>query len=195
MNNTPTIETERLVLRKFNTDDINAFYTIFSDKSVNKYLPWYPVTSLENAKRMMETKYLDVYKQEFGYQYAICLKEDNIPIGYIGISDNESYDLGYGLLKEYWHKGIVTEACNSLLQRLNDDNIPFITATHDVDNPRSGSVMKALGMKYQYSYVEQWMPKDIQVTFRLYLLNLDHNSERTFMKYWNKYENHFIEIT
>ena len=28
-----------------------------------------------------------------------------------------------------------------------------------------------LGMSYQYSYEEQWQPKDIKVTFRLYRLN------------------------
>ena len=40
--------------------------------------------------------------------------------------------------------------------------------------------MKRLGMKYQYSYEEQWRPKDFFVTFRLYQLNLDGNDSRVY---------------
>lgn len=53
----------------------------------------------------------------------------------------------------------------------------YITATHDVNNPRSGNVMKRLGMLYKYSYIEQWQPKNIPVTFRMYQLNFNKNDE------------------
>ncbi len=42
LNNTPTLETERLILRKFTEDDIQAIYDIYSDQEVNRFLPWYP---------------------------------------------------------------------------------------------------------------------------------------------------------
>ncbi|EEY35415.1 hypothetical protein HMPREF0554_1952, partial [Pseudoleptotrichia goodfellowii F0264] len=61
--------------------------------------------------------------------------------------------------------------CKAVIEQLKKDGIPYITATHDINNPRSGEVMKKLGMSYQYSYEEQWQPKDIKVTFRLYRLN------------------------
>ena len=53
--------------------------------------------------------------------------------------------------------------------------------------------MKKIGMEYKYSYVEQWQPKDISVTFRMYQLNFDGNKKRTYMKYWDTYQEHFIE--
>ena len=40
MNNTPMIETERLILRKFAGDDIEALYKIYSDEEVNTFLAW-----------------------------------------------------------------------------------------------------------------------------------------------------------
>ena len=61
-----------------------------------------------------------------------------------------------------------------------------------ISNPNSGKVMKKLGMKYCYSYEEQWMPKDIKVIFRMYQLNFD-NSEYVYDKYWNMYDKHFVE--
>ncbi len=41
--NTPTIETERLILRKFTLDDLEAIYQIYSDEEVNRFLPWFPL--------------------------------------------------------------------------------------------------------------------------------------------------------
>lgn len=86
---------------------------------------------------------------------------------------NDSFDFGYGLCKEFWGSGIITEAGKAAIEQLKKDNIPYITATHDINNPKSGEVMKRLGMKYQYSYKEQWQPKDFPVIFRMYQLNLD----------------------
>lgn len=53
--------------------------------------------------------------------------------------------------------------------------------------------MQRLGMKYCYSYKEQWQPKDIPVIFRMYQLNLDGQNDRAYRKYWSQYEEHFIE--
>lgn len=53
--------------------------------------------------------------------------------------------------------------------------------------------MEKLGLSYNYSYEEQWQPKDITVTFRLYQLNLDGNKKRVYKKYWDDYPRHFIE--
>ena len=53
--------------------------------------------------------------------------------------------------------------------------------------------MKNLGMIYQYSYEEQWQPKNIPVTFRMYQLNFDGENDRVYKKYWEQYPVHFIE--
>ncbi|MFJ7887367.1 GNAT family N-acetyltransferase [Lysinibacillus xylanilyticus] len=191
--NTPTLETERLVLRKFTENDIEALFAIYKDEEVNTYLPWSPLKSLEEAENFFKDKYIEAYKQSKGYKYAICLKEDNIPIGYVNVSIEENHDLGYGLRKEFWHKGIVTEASRAVVEQLKKDGFLYITATHDIENPRSGGVMKQLGMEYKYSFEEQWQPKDILVTFRMYQLNFDGQNARVYKEYWNKYAVHFIE--
>ena len=136
--------------------------------------------------------YAAEYEKQQAYAYAVCLKEDNYPIGYIKVGMEDGYDLGYGLRKEFWHQGIITEAGNALIEQVKREGIPYITATHDRNNPRSGGVMKQLGMKYQYSYEEQWQPKNVTVTFRMYQLNFDEDI-CMYKKYWDKYEVHFIE--
>ncbi len=47
---------------------------------------------------------------------------------------------------------------------------------------------------FQYSYKEQWQPKDIPVIFRMYQLNLDGRKDRVYRKYWDAYEEHFVEM-
>ena len=53
--------------------------------------------------------------------------------------------------------------------------------------------MKKIGMTYRYSYEEQWQPKNIWVTFRMYQLTLAGQEARVYQEYWDKYPNHFIE--
>lgn len=191
MGKTKYMETERLILRPFTSDDEEALLEILSDKEVNTFLPWFPLQSLSEVHQFLEEKYLNCYRNNEGYGYAICLKADNRPIGYVNVSGEDNYDFGYGLRKEYWHQGIVTEACQAVIEQIKKDGLPYITATHDVKNPYSGMVMKKLGMTYQYSYQEQWFPKNITVIFRMYQLNFKKN-QQVFHKYWDMYP-HFIE--
>lgn len=85
MENTPAIETERLLLRRFAPTDTEAVYRIYSDVQANRFLPWYPVGSREEAAGLLLHRYLEFYRQPAaaGYRYAICLREDDIPVGYV----------------------------------------------------------------------------------------------------------------
>lgn len=191
--NIPKLVTERLILRKFTESDIEALYVLLKDEEVNTFLPWFVIKTLDEAKSFYEEKFVTDYEKRRAYSYAICLKHDNIPIGYVNVSMDDSYELGYGLRREFWHKGFVTEACKAVIEQLKKNGIPYITATHDVNNPRSGGVMKQIGMKYQYSYKELVQPKDVLVTFRMYQLNFNGNDKRIYTKYWDKSDVHFIE--
>ena len=192
--NTPMLETERLILRKFTEEDLEALFLILKDEQVNTFLPWYPMKDLEETKKFYEKRYAAKYGQPQAYAYAICLKSDNYPIGYINVDMEEHHDFGYGLRKEFWHRGIVTEAGKAVIEQVRKDGLPYITATHDINNPRSGSVMQACGMKYCYSFEEQWQPKDFPVIFRMYQLNFCNNQGFIYKKYWNISSNHFVEV-
>ena len=191
--NTPTLETQRLLLRKFTAADLDALYEIFRDEEVNTFLPWLPLKSLDDARDFYEARYARGYRLPCAYRYAICLKAENIPIGYIHVASDDSHDLGYGLRREFWHRGIATEAGRAVIEQVRRDGIPYLTATHDVRNPRSGRVMQRLGMRYQYSYGEQWQPKNRLVLFRMYQLDLDGTEGRVFRRYWERSAVHFVE--
>ena len=189
------IQTERLVLRQFTSSDkdLQAIYDILSDEEVNQYFPLFPLRNKQEAENYYTDRIHPLYENNSGYYFAICLKEDNQPIGYVTVNLEEGHDFGYALKKELWGNGIVTKAGLAVISEMKRMGIKYITATHDIHNIASGRVMQKLGMTYQYSYQEQWQPKDILVTFRMYQLNLDDKKNRVFKKYWNMYAEHFIE--
>ena len=93
----PVLTTDRLILRPFTTADFGAIFEIFSDETVNTYLPWFPIRTIEEAQLLYEARYVHFY----GLRYAICLKKNDLPIGYVHVETAPSFDLGYGLKKEF----------------------------------------------------------------------------------------------
>ena len=63
--NTPVLETERLILRKFTEEDMEELFLILKDEEVNKFLPWYAVKNLEETKQFYEERYIS--------KYALCV--------------------------------------------------------------------------------------------------------------------------
>lgn len=184
--NAQVLYTDNLIIRRFEESDIHALYVILSDEEVNRFLPWYPMNDIYETRRFLDTGF---EKQS----YAVCLKNDGFPIGYINIAEKEPYDLGYGIRKEFWNRGIITEACKVVIEQAREEGLPYVTATHDRNNPGSGRVMQKIGMRYHYTYEELWQPKNIMVFFRMYQLNLDGKYDRIYMGYWNQSNVRFIE--
>lgn len=191
--NTPTFNSKRLILRKFTLNDLNALFEILNDEKTNEYLPWFKIENIAGTNTFLKERFLNYYNLDNAFRYAVCLKEDNIPIGYVWLSNDDSHDLGYGLRSDYWNKGIISEATLKIVELLSKTNIGYITATHDINNPVSGKIMEKIGMTYKYSYVERWMPKDKEVIFRMYQLNFKPDDSFVYEGYKEKYSNNFIE--
>ena len=187
---TDSMETDRLLLRRFSGEDAEALLAFLGDPEVNEFLPMFPLRDAAEAERYL--RYIGDWIRQGGLYYAVCLKGRPEPVGCVHVSGDDCRDLGYALGRAFWNRGICTEACRAVIARLKRTGAPYVTATHDVNNPRSGNVMQAIGMKYRYSYRELWQPKNIPVVFRMYQLNLDGQEERIYDEYRNKYP-HFIE--
>jgi len=53
--NTPTLDTERLILRRFTEKDMEALFLILKDEEVNRFLPWYALKSIEETKEFLNS--------------------------------------------------------------------------------------------------------------------------------------------
>ena len=144
---------------------------LLSDEEVTAFLPMFPLKDMAKARSYF--RYIETWIRNGGLYYAICLKDSDLAVGCIHVSGDDSHDLGYCVRKEFWHNGFCTESCRAVVDLLRRMGLPYITATHDVNNLRSGRVMQVIGMYYCYSYEELWQPKNFPVIFRMYQLNLD----------------------
>lgn len=152
---TQNIETERLLLRRFTVDDAEAMYRNWaSDPEVTKYLTWPAHDSVDVTREVLEA-WVSSYFQDDYYQWAIVLKEyGKEPIGGISVvkknDDIDMVHIGYCIGKDWWHKGVMTEALNAVINFFFDKvGVNRIESRHDPNNPNSGMVMKKCGMKYE----------------------------------------------
>ena len=152
---TQPIETERVLLRRFTLDDARAMYKNWaSDPDVTKFLTWPAHSGIDVSKAVLE-EWVSLYAEKNYYQWAIVLKEHgNDPIGSISaVRMDEEIDMvhiGYCLGKEWWRRGIMSEALKAVMDFFFDRvGANRVESRHDPRNPHSGMVMKKCGMKYE----------------------------------------------
>lgn len=151
---TKIIETERLILRKFGINDADFMYNNWAnDDEVTRYITWPAHKDVEVSKAFV-SETVKGYESDSKYEWAIELKEKKETIGDISaprVYDNvETVEIGYVLGKEYWNKGIVTEALNAVIKFFFEEvGVNRIEARHDICNPASGEVMKKCGMQFE----------------------------------------------
>ena len=78
--NTPALETQRLILRKFTEDDLEDVYLIYSDREANAFLPWFPLETRDEAKAVPLPRPLSG-KAHFGVVAAQAIGTGGGPFG------------------------------------------------------------------------------------------------------------------
>ena len=117
---TVTLETKRLILRRFEHKDAKAMFSNWAnDPEVTKYLTW-PVHSDIRVSRAVIDSWIKQYETPNYYSWAIVLKEINEPIGGISVvaqDDNiEMIEVGYCIGRNWWHRGYTSEALVELIR-------------------------------------------------------------------------------
>ena len=151
---TKKIETERLILRQFVPEDAEKMYRNWAgDPEVTKFLTWPAYREVE-AVRSYIKQLVDSYEKPEYYDWCIAKKEDDEPVGSIGVVHiNEkvrSVEIGYCIGREYWHQGITSEALAAVMEYLlHEVGADRIESRHDPRNPHSGAVMRKCGLRYE----------------------------------------------
>ena len=143
------LETERLRLRFFTHDDLQVMFVLGTDPDVIKYADT-PCKDLDEARQRLEQGPLYDYKK-YGYgRFAVELKETGRVIGFCGIKYLPEIDLpelGYRYLKQYWGRGIGTEAASVCVEFARDDlKIRKLIALIMPENIASIKLAEKLGM-------------------------------------------------
>ena len=111
-------ETERLILRCFESTDLDKFFLIERDPVVKKYF-----ASGSRTREQVEewiTKTLTA-QEDLGYSHwAVIDKRDSELMGYCGLApktvdDAAEVEVGYELAARYWNQGFATEAAAAVI--------------------------------------------------------------------------------
>ncbi len=155
MNYAPEIiETERLILRKINESDAQSIFAYCSDPAVAIHTTWEPHKNLDDSVKLVEYAKKN-YQRGLCEPLAITLKSNpEILIGTVGwfwnSEKHKSIEIAYALSPKHWGKGIVVEACRSLVDyAVNNFEIHRITSRCRPENTASSRVMEKLGMKHE----------------------------------------------
>ena len=154
------IITERLILRPFKKSDLDDFFEYASVEGVGEMAGWPHHKSIEESERI-----LDSFIKE-DKTFAIYHKQDGRVIGSLGVelygledklTEFEGYlgrEIGFVLSKDYWGRGLMTEAVNAVIDHLFSElDYDFLLCGHFDYNVGSLRVQQKCGFKPYRSLV------------------------------------------
>lgn len=147
----PTIETQRLTLRPFTSEDALAIYEYARHEQVAATTATIPHPyRMEDAVSWIEQVKKHVAEGKV-FNFGITVRKTNALIGAIDLRlepDNALADMGYAIHPDHWNRGYVTEAAAALV-RFGFETLGLnrIHAHHFATNPASGRIMEKIGMQ------------------------------------------------
>ena len=148
------LETERLFIRNWTLDDVEAAYAMYSDPEVARFIRDAPEESLESQRATLEVvlKKYDEMGGGFGF-WAIVEREAGEIVGSVILKPLPGHDMievGWHLARSAWGKGYATEAARAVLDYgFNGLGLARIVAVVNPLNERSLAVARRLGMHYE----------------------------------------------
>jgi ribosomal-protein-alanine N-acetyltransferase len=149
MSDNETMETSRILLRRWRESDAEVLFKYASDPDVGPRAGWAPHRSVSESRDIIRTCFHN------DATWAIVLKATGEPVGCIGFYTHETSNIsigandcevGYWIGKPYWNQGICTEALKLMVQYcLHVRHFENIWADHFTGNPASGRVMEKCG--------------------------------------------------
>lgn len=146
------IETPRLLLRQFTPEDAEELYRIYSHPDLFKYMSNDKPLVWEQTGAFIDSLNDNWKQHKFGV-WAVVYKENQKLIGHCGLKFLENtpeIQIGYLLLKQYWGRGLGTEAAAEALRfGFEVATLERIVAIAKPENIASRRVMEKIGMKYE----------------------------------------------
>lgn len=168
----PTFETDRLIIRKFSMQDANDYFEVASDPIVTSQTTWERHNTIQDSNNYIQ-RVLDKYIKYEAFHWGVVHKLHGRLIGRTGLiridSAHDKAELGYVLSKDYWGQGIITEATEHIMKYgFIELGLNRIEARCNYNNPGSYRVMEKLGMVMEGILRKQLLIKGQYVDQRLY---------------------------
>ncbi len=152
------IETARLTLRPWLAADVDDMYEYAKDPEVGPNAGWQPHANREVSAQIIE-KFI-----EQDDVWAIVWKETGKVIGSIGLHTDQRRPgvnckmLGYVLSRDYWGRGLMTEAAGAAIHyAFMELKLDILSVCHFPHNSRSRRVIVKCGFQYEGVFRKAWV--------------------------------------
>jgi RimJ/RimL family protein N-acetyltransferase len=171
----PRLETPRLLLRRWRSDDLDAFAAITAQPEVMRY-----INDGRTLDRAATAERLAAYRRhwaEHGFGlYAVELKQTGELAGFTGLAVPAflpeimpAVEIGWRLGRAHWGQGLATEAARAVVAHARADlGLPRLVSIHIAGNEASARVMIKLGMSLERETVQP----DTGRPLRVYAMDL-----------------------
>ena len=154
-----SLNTERLLLRKWEEADLKDLYEYAKCEDVGPNAGWLPHKNEDESKKILN---MFINSND---TYAIVLKSENKVIGSISMHDKspdesrsnlKEKQVGFVLNPKYWGNGYIPEAVNYIINYLfNELKTDIIWCGHYDFNHKSKRVVEKCGFKYRFMKTER----------------------------------------
>ena len=143
-----SLRTARLLLRRFQPDDVDDSLAYRDDPEFARYLPHVPQPfTRRDAEEFVRRNIEEPWEQ----QPTFAIVHDGHVIGTVNLEIHavtRSAMIGYAIARAAWGQGIATEAATAVLSwAVATHELVEVWASTDVANFRSQRVMEKLGMR------------------------------------------------
>jgi len=148
----PALETERLVLRSFREEDVDAMAKLFANPDFMRFsLGVY--TEREKTVAFIE-KVMGWDRAAIPSAFAVVPRGEDIVIGYCGFHHHQEVpgevEIGYRLHPDYWNRGLITEAARRVRDHAFADlRLPRVISLVHPENIPSRRVAEKNGMNME----------------------------------------------
>ena len=143
------LETERILLRPFESGDLADLHTYASQPGVGEMAGWKHHVDLAESREM-----LDAFLAAAS-TFAVVYQADGRVIGHLAVHDDsengreDTKELGFVLSRDYQRLGIMTEALRALLDHLRSVGIQHVYACCFQDNAPSKGLIEKCGFRFE----------------------------------------------
>jgi ribosomal-protein-alanine N-acetyltransferase len=149
-----TLDTERLRLRPFMLDDLDAHARLYADPDITRWLsdgPWPGPLARERSERAVRR--FVAHWDDHGYGvWAVEDRAAGVFLGQCGLNtlDNDDVEILWALEQRTWGNGFATEAARAALAYAFDVvGLDRVVALARPENGPSRRIMDKLGMRWE----------------------------------------------
>ncbi len=171
------LETDRLVLRDWESDDLPLFKDMNKDERVMRYFP--SVLTEKETESFFSRIQSEFDRNNWGL-YAVELKSTGRFIGYVGLHEigfdadfTPGVEIGWRLDADYHNQGLATEAAKAVLNLARSKGLTRLYSFTAKKNVPSERVMQKIGMTKVGEFEHPNLPENSPLrTHVLYQIDL-----------------------